>query len=383
MKTNAAGLGLYVHIPFCRQKCFYCDFPSYAGKEELYEAYTAALCREITAQGGSFADAVVDTIYFGGGTPTVLTINQLRRLCEAVKQNFHLSADLEWTIEANPGTVNLEKLTTLRHSGINRISFGVQSFEDHLLTKIGRLHTAAEAKTAVCLAEQAGFKNSSLDLMYALPGQTLADLEASLKTALTLPVCHISIYGLMIEEGTAFFKLAEKGKLNLISAELEEAMYDYLLDTLDRHGFKRYEIANFAKGGAVSRHNLRYWQDKPYLGLGVSASSYIGCERFSNVRRVEEYIERIAAGRTAVVERETLSEAVLQEEFCFLALRTARGIEKAAFSEKFKRPVTAVYGAVIAKLIQKGLLAESATHLYLTRHGMKYGNLVFQEFILT
>lgn len=381
-RENSRCLGLYLHIPFCRQKCFYCDFPSYAMKGNLSAAYTAALCREITAQSGSFADYTVDTIYWGGGTPTFLAIEELYQLAKNVQQNFSLAVDYEWTIEANPGTVTKEKLATLRQSGVNRISFGVQSFEDRLLKKIGRLHTAAQAVEAVLMAQAVGFDNISLDLMYALPGQTMESLADSVGRALALPVNHISIYGLMIEENTVFAKLAKQGKLSVADEELEEAMYDYLVDTLPKQGFKRYEIANFARENAVSRHNLKYWQDLPYLGLGAAASSYVQNERWSNVRRIEDYIELIERGKAAVAEQESLSENVLLEEFCFLALRTTAGINKAAFQTKFNRTVAEVYGKVISELTAAGLLAESATHIFMTPQGFKYGNRVFREFIL-
>jgi len=374
-------LGLYLHFPFCFRKCFYCDFPSYADKEHLFSSYAAALRREITARSGGFASFTVDTVYFGGGTPTLLPTEELLQIIAAIKENFQIAQNAEWTVEANPGKADEKKLAALWQNGVNRISFGVQTFNDTLLKRIGRIHTASQARKSVQEALLQGFR-TSLDLMYALPGETLQDAAADLDEAIRLGVKHISVYGLSIEAGTAFAKLREAGKLELPSEETEEAMYDAWIDGLCTWGFSRYEISNFAREGERSRHNLKYWRDMPYLGLGAAASSYVGDVRWRNIDRVEAYIEAIEKTGAATAAEERLTLPMQMEEFCFLALRTADGIDKASFAQKFHRPLAKVYGDVIKSLRAQSLLEESAANVYLTRRGMKFGNRVFAAFLL-
>jgi oxygen-independent coproporphyrinogen-3 oxidase len=340
------------------------------------------LCREIAAQGGNFSRYAVDTVYIGGGTPTLLSSDELLAISEAVRENFNLTRDYEWTIEANPETADGEKIAHLKNSGMNRISFGVQTFSDRLLYKIGRRHTAGAAEDAVRAAKKSGFDNISLDLMYALPTQTMAELLESVAKAALLNVSHISIYGLTIEENTVFSKLIEKNRLDVCSEELEEAMYDAMLEKLKKFGFERYEISNFAKNKKYSRHNLKYWQDAPYLGLGAAASSYIKNVRSVNERRIEKYIACIENSGAATEMSEVLSRAVQMEEFCFLSLRKISGIEKQAFEKKFDCAIESVYGEKIEALKKKKLLSENAANIFLTPLGMKYGNRVFVEFML-
>ncbi|SEJ90775.1 oxygen-independent coproporphyrinogen-3 oxidase [Propionispira arboris] len=375
-------LGLYVHIPFCLQKCFYCDFPSFANIADLKEAYTDALCKEILMQGALLPCAVVDTIYIGGGTPTTLSDGLLRKILASLKQAFHFNETMECSIEANPGTVNPQQLESLRAAGVNRISFGVQTFEDNLLVKIGRIHTAQAASQSVLLAQAAGFTNINLDLMYGLPGQTLAMLEKSMQIAMDLGVDHISIYGLIVEEGTVFAAKEKQGQLELPSEELVEQMYDRIMSALPNAGYERYEISNFAKAKCYSRHNLKYWQDQPYLGLGAAAHSYINDRRYANTHDVKAYIAAVNSGKVAAEVEEEMTSTVLMEEFCFLALRTKWGIDCGKFAEKFGRSIFAVYGNVIKNLQEKKLLTVDARSVYLTALGMKYGNQVFAEFLL-
>ncbi|MBP2632703.1 MAG: oxygen-independent coproporphyrinogen oxidase [Firmicutes bacterium] len=376
------NLGLYIHIPFCQKKCFYCDFPSYANIENLQESYVTALRREIVAQGGLFSEYVVDTIYIGGGTPTVLTTELLKQIIDAVKKNFVISPDVEWTLEANPGTIDEKKLVTLFQSGVNRLSFGVQSFNGYLSKKIGRIHNEQQAIDAIHLAKRVGFQNISLDLMYGLPEQTIEDLKESIVKAVELEVQHISIYGLKVEEGTVFAKLQEKNKLALPSEEVDEAMYELVMYALPQAGYHRYEISNFARSGFESRHNLKYWENKPYLGLGAAAHSYLEPKRFSNVSKVKEYIERIAEEKSPREFCEELDGDVLIEEYCFLALRTKVGIDIEKFNAKFNRNFFDVYGHIIDSLKVKKLMQQDENHIYLTDLGMKYGNQVFCEFLL-
>lgn len=399
--------GIYIHIPFCRRKCYYCDFPSYAGRERYMGDYVDALCREIRArgafyvrgsEGGGSGEKVCDgdpaascgekspgwglaaTCYIGGGTPTALPAEALVCIVREVREL--LRADAELTVECNPGTVDAEYLAALKNAGVNRLSFGVQSFSDTLLQSIGRIHTSEQAREAVTMARAAGFTNVSLDLMYGLPGQSLADLQASVATAVELAPSHISIYGLQLEEGTLFARQQELGRLALPSEELTEQMYDYMVDYLPRAGFERYEISNFARPGFESRHNLSYWQDTPYLGLGAAAHSYLNGTRYAATADIAEYIAGVTSGKYAIEVEEERSERAHIEEFAFLALRTAAGIDRAKFRAIFGRDIYELYAAPIAAMKARGLLRETGKNIFLTPLGMKFGNDVFEAFLL-
>ncbi len=375
--------GVYIHIPFCRQKCFYCDFPSWAGREKYMQAYTEALCWEIQQQGSLFVQrwGQPATIYIGGGTPTALSNELLEKLLVQIEVTFGKAA--EFTVEANPGTVDAAKLALLRQHGVNRLSLGVQSFDDALLRRIGRIHTGAEAVAAFQTARAAVFTNVSLDLMYGLPGQSLAALQASVEQALALAPEHISIYGLQLEENTAFARMQELGKLDLPSDDATEAMYDYMTTALPAAGYARYEISNFARPGYASRHNLAYWQDVPYLGLGAAAHSYLDGQRWANVADIEAYLEAIHAGQVPRTAEEPATREIAMEEFAFLALRTATGISRAAFARKFGVSLDAIYGNTIARLVEQGALVSERDRVHLTARGAKYGNMVFEKFLLT
>lgn len=385
--------GIYIHIPFCRQKCFYCDFPSFAGKERMIGPYLEALEQEMgqvrqrlwdrgEAVFGSDGKLAPGTIYIGGGTPTVLETVALPDVFYLLQKHIDVEHAGEITIEANPGTVDGEKLRLLHGFGINRLSLGVQSFDDGCLKAIGRIHSGQKAAEAVAEAQDAGFANISVDLMYGLPGQDMNMLRESVETALSLGVQHISIYGLQLEEGTVFDKLHQQGKLVLPSDELTEEMYDYITAFLPEQGYYRYEISNFALPGYESRHNLSYWQDVPYLGFGSGAHSYWGDCRYQNSARIEVYMEEVFQGRAMCHVEEKVTEKAHIEEFCFLALRTAAGISVRRFAAVFGRDVHELYGEPIRRLVEKGLLLEDRERLYLSQLGMKYGNQVFGEFLL-
>ena len=417
-EDRAAGArrwGLYVHLPFCRQKCFYCDFPSYAGKESRMAAYVEALLGELAREGAPLRAkwGPPRTVYLGGGTPTALPPALMERLLAGLRdflavgggprrdvsavraaaaagqaassdraRDAAASDALEFTCECNPGTVDAAYLSLLRAGGVNRLSFGVQTFDDALLRRIGRIHTAAEACAAVRQARAAGFRNLSLDLIYGLPGQTRAGLEASVRQALALAPQHISIYGLQVEEGTAFARAQAAGRLALPSDEESEAMYDYMTTALPAAGYARYEISNFARPGFESRHNLGYWQDVPYLGVGAAAHSYLDGQRYENPRGIEEYLAALRESGRARREEELLTRATAMEEFAFLALRTARGIDRARFAARFGCELASVYADAIARMRARGFLEEDAQGVRLTPLGMKYGNWVFEAFLL-
>lgn len=382
--------GIYIHIPFCRQKCFYCDFPSFAGREKKIDRYLQALEQEfaLLRQRLYPKDNVRDikskfaprTIYIGGGTPTALNAHQLEKLLEIVQK--YVAVAEEFTVEMNPGTVDREKLLLLQQAGVNRLSVGVQSFDDNCLRKIGRIHTAQEAADTIELAHNLGFDNISLDLIYGLPQQDREILTQSVERALTLPVQHISIYGLQLEEGTAFQRMADMGKLHLPTDELVEAMHDYIVEKLPEAGYQRYEISNYALPGYESKHNLSYWQDVDYLGLGSGAHSYWQGTRYENPSSIDDYISALEAGRLPATLEEQVDRQAHMEEYCFLGLRTAAGIDKNLFQQKFGVDLFTVYGRTIKKLVAQDLLQHTARGIALTTLGMKYGNQVFTEFLL-
>ncbi len=384
--------GLYIHIPFCRQKCFYCDFPSFAGREKKIDRYLQALEQEFALlrqrlyQKDNARDTEAKfaprTIYIGGGTPTALNAHQLAKLLEIVQKYVTVAEAEEFTVEMNPGTVDRGKLLLLQKAGVNRLSVGVQSFDDHCLQKIGRIHTAQEAVDTIELAHNLGFDNISLDLIYGLPQQDMEILTQSVARALTLPVQHISIYGLQMEEGTAFHRMEALGKLQLPADELVEAMHDYIVEKLPEAGYQRYEISNYALPGYESKHNLSYWQDVDYLGLGSGAHSYWQGTRYENPSSIDDYISALEAGRLPATLEEQVDIQAHMEEYCFLGLRTAAGIDKNLFQQKFGVNLFAVYGRPIEKLVAQDLLQHTAKGIALTPLGMKYGNQVFAEFLL-
>lgn len=375
------SIGLYIHIPFCRRKCLYCDFPSYAGLEDLHEPYTAALCREISGKGGLFAGAVVDTVYVGGGTPTMLPPRSIARILECVYTSFSMATDVEITVEANPGTVDKCNIGILKSYGVNRISFGVQTFSDKLLTAIGRIHSAQEARDAVAASQQAGLDNINIDLMYGLPGQSLQEFHQDMEQAAGLEVRHISAYGLKIEENTPFDVLYKNGELMLPDEAVEESMYDLAVNLLPQLDFTRYEISNYSRPGRECRHNLKYWHYRPYIGVGAAAHSFIDGERRANIPDVGLYIKATASGQSPVAFRESSDCLTAMAEYIFLALRTVEGMNYQDFFRQFNENFNDRHGAKAIEFIKKGLLTGNNDGIRLTERGMKYGNTVFAAFL--
>lgn len=317
MTTIREPQGVYVHIPFCRAKCGYCDFNSYAGLEELMAPYAAAVCTEARRYGGA-----ADTIYFGGGTPTLLPLREMERILNVLTKQFRLAPDTEITLEANPATFDRAQAAAYRSMGFNRMSIGVQSFDDALLQRLGRLHDAAQAVQAVEAAAAAGFTNLSIDMMYALPGQTPEGFRRDLQRICSLPVTHVSAYGLKVEEGTPFAS-------QQVTVEEDDyaQMYQELCALLPEMGFAQYEISNFAKAAMASRHNLKYWRRVPYIGLGAGAHSFDGQRRWENVRGVADYME--AAERC--VEVEALNEQDCLVEELIMGMRLTAGVPENLF----------------------------------------------------
>jgi oxygen-independent coproporphyrinogen-3 oxidase len=374
---------VYIHIPFCRQKCCYCDFVSYAGAQDWQQPYIAALCREIAGRGGVFAKSgiTINSIFVGGGTPTCLSADLLAELFSCIKQSLPLTAGAECSVEANPGTVDESKLTILREAGVNRLSFGVQAFDDRLLHAIGRIHRSVEAVQAIHLARQAGFSNLNLDLMHGLPGQSLAAYQDSLAIAVELGVEHISAYSLIVEADTPLAGQLECGELSLPEEEIDAAMFELSHDYLAAHGYEHYEISNYARPGKRCQHNLAYWQYRPYVGFGVAACSFDGRVRVTNTANVQQYIEQIRSGKSPVADSEELSWETMLAEYTFLALRTTDGVAESDFTARFSIDFRAYYRNVLTNLMEAGLIADTAAGIRLTRQGLRFGNRVFASFL--
>lgn len=381
---NTKDMGIYVHIPFCKQKCSYCDFPSYEGLGDYYDQYVTALVEEIHVWTKTYPESAsrqVVTLYAGGGTPSELNLKQWQSIMDAIGSHFRLATDAEITLEANPHDLTLDYLQGLRDLGFNRISFGIQSFQPELLALLRRGHTKEDALAAVPLAREAGFKNVSIDFIYGLPKQTMKDLEESLNYATTLGVDHVSIYGLQLEEGTLLKREVDAKRITLPDEDTVEAMYDYVIEGLQSRGFERYEISNFAKHGAYSRHNTRYWQYVDYLGFGSGAHSFYGGVRRFNKAYVVPYIQDLMAGTLPVEDMEIIDDHRHREDYTFLALRTKWGIDEGDFEARFGESLTSIYGEVLTSLMAKQLLIYDHGHYRLTPLGAKHGNYVFAQFI--
>ncbi|PWM77711.1 MAG: coproporphyrinogen III oxidase [Phascolarctobacterium sp.] len=375
--------GVYVHIPFCRQKCLYCDFNSYAGfGAEVMQDYAAAVCREIAKRQKTMPVNANASIYFGGGTPSLLPVEQTAQIVNALKKYGFWQQPREASIEANPGTVDLPKLQALRQMGFDRISFGVQSLNDEELKTIGRVHNAAEALEAVELAQKAGFKRINADVIYGLPGQTMASLKATLNKLAQTGIEHLSVYGLIVEDGTPLQKLVETGSLVLPDEDEAANMYEFVQAFLKQQGFERYEISNYARNGAYSRHNLVYWHYYPYAAFGAGACGFNGSARFTGTGTVPGYINGINAGAD-IYEVEQLTPAVQFEEFMFMGLRKRCGVNLLEAKERFGVDAAAKYKAQLAPFAARSLVQidESAGKICLTEAGMEVGNQIFEIFV--
>ncbi|MDI6601691.1 MAG: radical SAM family heme chaperone HemW [Thermoanaerobacteraceae bacterium] len=373
------GPGLYVHIPFCKRKCLYCDFNSYPSKEYLIDNYIDAVLKEAVYYNGEVRN--ITTVFIGGGTPTVLSPGQLSRLINGIVYTFEIRDNVEITIEANPGTLDKEKLSVLRQAGVNRLSLGVQSMDDRLLKKLGRIHSVQDFVENFEEARYLGFDNINVDLMFGLPGQAMEDWTDTINKILTLNPEHISCYGLMIEEDTPYYKLYKKGELLLPDDDTEREMYWKAVKMLESHGYIHYEISNFAKRDYECRHNLKYWKDKQYIGLGAGAHSYYKGYRYANELFPEKYIEAIDSGNRAFVQKEYIDKKSEMEEYVFMGLRLMEGIKIEDFENRFGVSPYNIYGESIDKLIKLGLIELQEDMIYLTERGIDLSNQVFMEFM--
>ena len=372
------GIGIYIHIPFCVKKCKYCDFLSFSTKEWESE-YIRHLVLEMQQWKEVVSAHVVDTIFIGGGTPSVLSLTNMERMLLGICDMLSNRPVAEFTVECNPGTVDEERLLLMKQYGVNRLSFGIQSAVDQELQNLGRIHAFSEAKESYDLARRCGFENINLDLMSAIPGQTLASYGHTLDEILGLSPEHISSYSLIIEEGTPFYKLYQDQPP--VDEDTDRLMYELTKEKLAEYGYQRYEISNYAKQGYACRHNLKYWRGEDYLGLGLGASSLWQGKRFSNERDPKAYFSRIRNGGPAHGEEEILSPEDKMAEFIFLGLRCMKGISIAAFQERFGHSLEEIYGEVIHKHMKNGLLERKNDSIYLTERGIDVSNYVFADFL--
>lgn len=376
--------GVYIHIPFCHQICNYCDFNKFYFKNQPVDEYIEALGKEmeLATQKNPESFRHIETIFLGGGTPTALSPQQLDKLLTLIRTYIPMNSVTEFTSEANPDELSVEKLQVLFEGGVNRLSMGVQSFDQGLLQKIGRTHSNEHVYETIALAKKIGFQNISIDLMYGLPGQTMAQWKDSLEKALALDLPHFSAYSLIVEPKTIFYNQYAKGKLLLPTEDLEADMYDVLMQQMELHGLQQYEISNFAKPGYHSEHNKIYWDNDEYAGFGAGAHGYLAGVRYSNHGPLKKYMETVFAGELPIVHEHEVSQAEKREEQMFLGLRKTEGVKHKIYEEKLKVPIVAHYDSVLKELVSKGLLEHDDVGVRLTRKGRFVGNEVFQQFLL-
>lgn len=365
--------GLYIHIPFCVKKCSYCDFVSVSGCEDKFNLYIDAVLKEAEEYKGEG----INTVFIGGGTPTILPPMLIERLLKGINSVFYISPDAEITCESNPGTITDDKLSALINGGVNRMSVGVQSFNDDELKAVGRIHDAEIAYDTVCRLNSKGMKNINIDLMTALPSQTPESLAKTLKKAAELPITHISAYSLIIEDGTPLEAEYSKGNIILPDDDTDREMYRYTVEYLNSKGFNRYEISNFAKNGFECQHNIKYWDCEEYIGLGAAAHSYIGNRRFSNSSDISEYMNENKRNEEIL----TLNDEI--SEFMMLGLRKSSGVSEAEFKRKFKTEMTDVFNKEFVKFTELGLMENKNGFYRLTDRGIDVSNSVMCEFILS
>ncbi len=372
----------YIHIPFCEHICHYCDFNKVFLQGQPVDEYIDMLKKEMRLQLKTYPTDELDTIFVGGGTPTSLDETQLALLCEYIEQELPFNKKSgEYTFEANPGELSREKLEILYRAGVNRLSFGVQSFNDELLQKIGRTHRAVDVYETIRLAKDVGFSNISIDLIYGLPGQTLDDFKETLNQALALDLPHYSSYSLIVEPKTVFYNLMQKGRLNLPPQELEAAMYELVMETMEQHGLHQYEISNFSKPGFESRHNLTYWDNLEYYGIGAGAHGYTAGKRIANHGPLKKYINSLKQDDLPVLEEHLVPVHEQMEEEMFLGLRKIEGVSFARFKERFSVEMTEIFAKPLEQQVEKGLLIIEDNGVRLTRQGKLLGNEVFQAFL--
>lgn len=379
-------IGIYIHIPFCISKCFYCDFTSYANRENMIEKYIYALCNEILAKAEILSEYKVTTIYIGGGTPSYIDSKYIKQIFDTLMLVINKEDVKEITVEVNPNSVDEEKMRSYKEIGINRISIGLQSTYDTILKKIGRAHNLKDFEDTLELANKVGFKNISVDLIYPLPDLDLVKFKESVEYVINLKdknVKHISIYNLEVHENTKLAFLLKEGYVTLVDEDTEYEMYEYLRKRFEEEGYHRYEISNYAIDGYESKHNLRYWNQELYLGFGCGASSFFSGTRYSNIKNIEKYIENIETGNS-IIDKENYEELdllALMKEYVMLSLRKIEGLDKKKFKAKYKKDIEELFAEEIKELTDDKLIEEKQDKILLTKRGLEVANLVWEKFV--
>ncbi|ACA46853.1 oxygen-independent coproporphyrinogen III oxidase [Clostridium botulinum] len=371
-------VSLYIHIPFCMQKCSYCDFTSYSKKEDLMMEYVKALSKEIV---NNTKNKIIKTIFIGGGTPTYLSLEALNILKNTLK-TIDKKENIEFTVEGNPGTFTEKKLKLLKSMGVNRLSIGLQSSKNSLLKTLGRIHSFEDFVHSFKMARKEGFNNINVDLMFALPNQSLDDWKETLLKVVGLSPEHLSCYSLIIEEGTNFYNLYKNSLLKLPKEEEEREMYEYCIDFLKERGYLQYEISNFANPNKECRHNLVYWDLEDYIGCGVGAHSYVNNQRYENTSSIETYIKEINSNNLTQINFHINSQKENMEEFMFMGLRKTKGICIDDFQGRFGKNIIHIYGSVINKYKKLNLLIEKENRIYLSKEAVSISNTILSDFLL-
>lgn len=378
-------LGIYIHIPFCKRKCYYCDFISYANKEEKIQEYIECLQKEIEVESkkNKYEEYEITTIYLGGGTPSFIDASYIEKVIRTIKQNYKISENIEITIEVNPGTINEEKIEKYKEIGVNRISIGLQTTRDNLLKQIGRIHTYEEFLKCYQIVQKIGINNINVDLMLGLPNQTIEILKESLREVINLKPNHISLYSLILEENTVLEKKVSKNELKLPSEDIEREMYWKTKKILEQNGYIHYEISNFAKREYESKHNLNCWNQKEYLGFGVAAHSYMNNKRYCNTDNIDEYIKNVQSenleNNRTICEIQNKTEE--QKEYMLLGLRKIDGVDIQEFKNKFIDNPIYIFHKQLEKLVNEDLIEIDLNKIKLTSKGLDFANIVWEEFI--
>ncbi|MEB7494230.1 radical SAM family heme chaperone HemW [Enterococcus hirae] len=382
--TNPAEqkVSAYIHIPFCEHICYYCDFNKVFLEGQPVDEYVEMLLKEMEITLKQHPVKELETLYVGGGTPTSLTAVQLDRLLAGAREILPFKEGKEFTVEANPGDLTKEKLQVMKNYGVNRLSMGVQTFDNRLLKKIGRKHTAEDVYQTMRFLEEENFTNVSIDLIYALPGQTLEGYRETLNQALALDLPHYSLYSLILENKTMFMNWVRQGRLELPDQETETRMFEETIQAMEKKGRHQYEISNFGLEGHESKHNLMYWNNDHYFGFGAGASGYLGNKRYRNKGPIQHYLRPLRAGELPVLETEVLLRENQIEEEMFLGLRKKIGISKQHFYERYQQTIESLYSKVLTDLEKEGLLVNESDRIYLTSKGTFLGNEVFERFLL-
>ena len=375
--------GAYIHIPFCHQICHYCDFNKVFFKNQPVDEYIETLGMEMAMFEEKYRDQLhIETIFLGGGTPTALSAEQLQRLFELIKQHIPQQHLEEFTSEANPDELTYEKLVVMKNNGIDRLSLGVQSFDEDILKRLGRTHSNEHVYNTIQMAKDIGFTNISIDLMYGLPGQTMEQWKHTLEKALELNLPHYSAYSLIVEPKTVFYNLMTKGKLILPGEDLEADMYEVLMTAMETKGIHQYEISNFAHTGHYSKHNNLYWDNVSYAGFGAGAHGYAKGDRYANIGPIKKYMDAVTSGEFPINSTHEVTAKESMEEEMFLGLRKVDGVSKTHFEEKFGVSIEDVYGQVLSKYMENGSIYNTKEAVALTKRGRFIGNEIFQSFLI-